>query len=309
MRRILLSTTVPALSLVAACSGAPTDDAESEAAAYTADADNYVQNGMHVDPANTADVASSPSPDAHNTGACSRARPPRGATLNHHGGALLNHAQVYNIGYGNVSAGNTMNAFTRWLVESSYVTDLGEYGVGNATFVKGFQGARSSTRSVTDSQIQGFLGHLVNTGALPRDFTGEELFIVYTEPGVTVVNNHDHNSRSCANFCGYHGSFTMPPNFVHTPPTTVNYAVIPDTSSCLDSCWVGENDRNREKTISHELAEALTDPRLNNWFDSANGQEIGDLCNSAFYTTTNGFTAQCEWSNRHGGCVHNTPAR
>jgi hypothetical protein len=121
-----------------------------------------------------------------------------------------------------------------------------------------------------------------------------------------VVNNHGGNSRSCTNFCGYHGSFGVHSN-VTSRILTVYYAVIPDTGDCVDSCWVGSNTPNREKAVSHELAESLTDPRGNKWFDSANGQEIGDLCNSAFYTTSHGYTAQCEWSDHHGGCVNNTP--
>jgi hypothetical protein len=76
---------------------------------------------------------------------------------------------------------------------------------------------------------------------------------------------------------------------------------------CVDACWVGSNLGDREKAVSHELAEALTDSRHNTWFDNANGEEIGDLCNSAFYTTTHGYIAQCEWSDHHGGCVNNTP--
>jgi hypothetical protein len=304
---IIAATAASTLPCLVGCGGSPEDDAEAEAQADTAAAAAFEQYGTHSYPAQSADGASAAtpaSPDAHNTSKCTAARPPKNATLNYHGGPLLSHAKVYNIGYGVVKDGSTFNAFTKWLVESSYVTDLGEYGIGGATFEEGFQGASTTTKTVTDSQIQGFLARLVNARRLPRD--AQSLFMVYTAPGVTVVNNHDHNLTSCKDICGYHGAFGYRPD-PSGGVLTVNYSVIPDLGGCADACWVGSNLGDREKTVSHELAEALTDSGGHTWFDNANGQEIGDLCNSAFYTTTHGYITQCEWSNRHGGCVNNTP--
>jgi hypothetical protein len=308
---IIAATAASTLPCLVACGGSPEDDAEAEAQADTAAAASFQQYGTHEYPSQgaagaSAAGASPASPDAHNTAKCSAARPPKNATLNNLGGPLLNHAKVYNIGYGAVNDGSTLNAFTKWLVDSTYVTDLGEYGVGAATFKEGFQGAATTTRTVTDSQIQGFVARLINSGRLPLDGTDQSLYMVYTSPGVTVVNDHGGNSRSCRDFCGYHGAFGFHPDaFINQ---TVYYAVIPDTGACVDACWVGSNLGDREKTVSHELAEALTDPNFNAWKNVANhGAEIGDLCNSAFYSTSHGYIAQCEWSNRHGGCVNNTP--
>jgi hypothetical protein len=52
---------------------------------------------------------------------------------------------------------------------------------------------------------------------------------------------------------------------------------------------------------SHELCEAITDPRpWTGWNDSSNS-EIGDIC--AWQTgTVNGFTIQQEWSNSQSAC-------
>jgi hypothetical protein len=290
------------------CLASSTDASRGcEAQADTAAAAAFEQYGTHSYPAQGADgasAASPASPDAHNTAKCSAARPPRNATLNFHEGPLLSHARVYNIGYGVVNDGSTLNAFTKWLVDGSYVTDLGEYGIGGATFEEGFQGASKTTKTVTDSQIQGFLARLVSTNRLPRD--AQALFMVYTAPGVTAINNNDNNKHSCRDICGWHGAFGFRPD-PRGGVLTVNYSVIPDLGGC-GTCWVGSNLGDREKAASHELAEALTDSGHHTWFDNANGgQEIGDLCNSAFYTTTHGYIAQCEWSNRHGGCVNNTP--
>ena len=52
--------------------------------------------------------------------------------------------------------------------------------------------------------------------------------------------------------------------------------------------------------LAHELEEAVTDPDLNAWFDSA-GAENGDKCAWTFgttYTTSNGALANVHWGSR-----------
>jgi serine protease len=57
----------------------------------------------------------------------------------------------------------------------------------------------------------------------------------------------------------------------------------------------------------HEYAESITDPQLNAWWDSANGEEIGDLCawtNIQVLTFSTGkFATQPLWSNASSSCV------
>lgn len=65
--------------------------------------------------------------------------------------------------------------------------------------------------------------------------------------------------------------------------------------------------------VSHEHAEAITDPRLNAWWDSGTGMENGDLCAWTFGTLTGGsynqtinghhYILQREWSNSTSSCV------
>ena len=75
---------------------------------------------------------------------------------------------------------------------------------------------------------------------------------------------------------------------------------------------------------SHEMTEAITDPLLNAWF-TAQGDEIGDLCNLMYGTNTwdsnkanqlwngNFYELQMEYSNHSnlaptsGGCVQVGP--
>ena len=67
---------------------------------------------------------------------------------------------------------------------------------------------------------------------------------------------------------------------------------------------------------SHELSESITDPLLNNWYDST-GFENGDKCAWEFGPTTTGggdvnwnthpYSIQPEGSNFSAGCVLSGP--
>ena len=70
---------------------------------------------------------------------------------------------------------------------------------------------------------------------------------------------------------------------------------------------------------SHEITEATTDPELNAWYDTANGEEIGDLCAWNFGTPTwdgglanqkwnaHFYDLQLEYNNHTASCVRLGP--
>jgi len=104
---------------------------------------------------------------------------------------------------------------------------------------------------------------------------------------------------SCQQMCGYHFHDN------HSPRNRF-YAVIPDLSSCLGACGPGDDFQARTRVVTHEVAEAVTDPGLNAWFDRTTGAEVGDICNDLVYQS-GGFALQCEWSNSAKSCVALTP--
>ena len=106
-------------------------------------------------------------------------------------------------------------------------------------------------------------------------------------------------------WCAYHGAVGSAPN--------VTYTNLPYMTDAGASC--GENSVNggsagRLDGVSivegHELAETITDPLLNAWYDSS-GSEIGDKCawfNLHNISTSGGsFAVQPLWSNAARGCV------
>lgn len=106
-------------------------------------------------------------------------------------------------------------------------------------------------------------------------------------------------------YCAYHGAVSSDPN--------ITYTDLPYITDAGANC--GENSVNAGAAGTldgvsivegHELAETITDPLLNAWWD-ANGNEIGDKCawfNLHNITTSRGtFAVQPLWSNRNNGCV------
>jgi serine protease len=106
-------------------------------------------------------------------------------------------------------------------------------------------------------------------------------------------------------YCAYHGTVSSDPN--------ITYTDLPYMTDAGGSC--GENSVNSGSAGTldgvsivegHEMAESITDPLLNAWFDSS-GQEIGDKCAwislKNISTSGGSFAVQPLWGNSAGGCV------
>jgi hypothetical protein len=102
-------------------------------------------------------------------------------------------------------------------------------------------------------------------------------------------------------WCAYHGAVSSDRNITYT-----NLPYITDAGSSCGAYSVGRLLDGVSIVEGHELAEAITDPLLNAWYDSA-GFENGDKCawiNLHDITTSKGsFAVQPLWSNAAGGCV------
>ncbi|HKT40190.1 MAG TPA: hypothetical protein VJR48_17595 [Ktedonobacterales bacterium] len=169
---------------------------------------------------------------------------------------------------------------------------------------------------VTDLQIQAEVAKAISTKGWSAGLT--HMFFVFTSKGEGSC--FDGSSTTCAftDYCAYHNYYT---NVSGHP---VIYANMPYTGTSLAGCGVSKspnNDFDADSTInvtSHEQMEAVTDPRLNAWYESS-GAEIGDKCAWNFGTLSfdggkanenwNGhfYILQQEWDNSTGGCVQARP--
>jgi hypothetical protein len=141
-------------------------------------------------------------------------------------------------------------------------------------------------------QVQAF----VSNGNLKTP-DANRLFVVYVEPGVAIMNDHDQNSTSIKDFLGYHGAFAGRDRLGYA--ADIHYAVI-----AYPGGYNFTSQRNGlpsdfaqlTEVTSHELAEAVTDPNVNyktlGWYDPQRG-EIGDIVNLQTFTM-NGYVVQKE---------------
>ena len=161
-----------------------------------------------------------------------------------------------------------------------------------------------STQIATELQAQITAGHLP-APAVDAQGRPNTVYVVFFPPGTTV---NDGTGNSCTSWCAYHNEGGRSGN--------INYAVIPDmgsTSACHTGCddqCTTDNVGISLASVSHELAEAITDPSRG-WADpSGNGVENGDIC-----TTKGGvqkdtdivpgttIKAQYIWSERYKECL------
>jgi hypothetical protein len=188
----------------------------------------------------------------------------------------------------------TDNFFTN-ITNSPYMDLLNQYGAYRGLF-EGHDIAPSSTSppasgtTVFDSQIQAMLKGEIASGRVPSPSDANQLYFVLTPPDV-VINDGQTSSPS---FGGYHSYFKDDALGVMVHYAVIVFPIGPSTDYAFP--LIGYN-------ASHELAEAVTDPEGNAWFDhtiGTNGGEIGDLGLSLEYAL-NGYNVTGVWSNKDNG--------
>jgi hypothetical protein len=108
-------------------------------------------------------------------------------------------------------------------------------------------------------------------------------------------------------FCAYHGNFS-------SNGKAVLYSYLTDasfnTAGCDEGISWGPNGQlasDREVVLmTHEFIETVTDPLGSTWWNSYDGNEIGDNCNQIPATISLGshiYVVQQEWSNISSSCV------
>jgi hypothetical protein len=168
---------------------------------------------------------------------------------------------------------------------------LAQYGAGHGTFKQHDNVALSTPGGVfvgtggfeiTDQSIRDMLDANISDPNGPVSYPdANTVYFVFTAPGSSVdyaVNN---------NFVGYHSSFT------DSRGETVVYAVIPHAADGSTSAF-----DQMTNTSSHELAEAVTNPTGQGWYDDQiqGENEIGDLADHVSGLLA-GYNVQGEWSN------------
>ena len=183
-----------------------------------------------------------------------------------------------------VGATKNSDALVSWMISSApYWSLLAQYGVGAGEFL-------GSTVLDADTFYQqgdiqggfigaGTLGWRIEQAiaALPADDAGvANAWVVF----LSAVNVDLGDGKTCQWALGYHWTNGAQP-----------YSVIPECGAS-------------GTTITHEIAEMVTDPTGAGWYSDADiqpaGGEIGDLCN--FPISFEGKLVTALWSNADGDC-------
>ena len=249
----------------------------------------------------SANAAPAAHPQPHTTIA---PRPPHaapmasGGPLYSHGGPVQNAPRVYLLfwGWGSDPYGEQgyLQNFLSKVGCTSWLNTVSQYGGG---YCSSYQGAWSDSSvpptTPTDAQIQSEALAFANYLGLSHGDTNAQL-VVATPTGHST-------SGFGSSYCAYHGVVSG---------TTLTYTDLPYMPDAGYSCGWGSVTGSALDGVSivegHELAEAITDPELNAWYD-ANGSEIGDICAwtglGNVYLNGSYFAMQPLWSNRANGCV------
>ncbi len=225
-------------------------------------------------------------------------RPLLKSNLINHGGPVQNAPVVYIDfwGWGSDPSGEQsyLTNFLGSVGGSNWLASVNQYGASNNTRLGGTWSDSTAVPSApSDAQIQATAAR-----AASHFGTGGSVNVE-----IVVATPTGHSTPGFGTqWCAYHGAVSSNPN--------ITYTDLPYMSDAGASCGSGSVTGSSLDGVSivegHELAETITDPLLNAWYD-AGGEENGDLCAwTGLHTiSTSGgtFAVQPLWSNSAGGCV------
>lgn len=161
---------------------------------------------------------------------------------------------------------------------TTYIQNKGGLGAAyldtSAYPASGCQDNATPGNCLTDAQLQAEVKKVMAA----KNLTGglNKIFFVFTSFGEGSCFNSSNASCAYTQYCAYHSYFNV-------GATPVVYANEPygNTTVCqLRGAPSPNADPAADAAVtsaSHELSEAITDPKLNAWF-TASGNENGDLC-------------------------------
>jgi hypothetical protein len=132
---------------------------------------------------------------------------------------------------------------------------------------------------LTDANIASIVSSATTSGRLPADSNG--VYVVLTDKATTAT------SGFCTQYCGWHDHTTI-------SGKDIKYAFVGNAETqCASACGATSPSPNNTpgadgaaSVLAHELEEAVTDPNLNAWYSSFDGQENADKCAWTYGTTS-----------------------
>jgi hypothetical protein len=244
--------------------------------------------------------------------------------LYHGGPVMLGTVNVYYIWYGlwDFTQDNTntlLNAFGTGIGGTPYFNiNTTYYSSSTSNSVSGlvklssqaspYIDKNSQGTALSDANVQAVVAKALTTGGGPLTVDTNGVYFVLTSKEVKET------SGFCTQYCAWHTHGTIAGN-------DIKFGFIGNPLQCPSSCSAQTTTPNGNlgadgmaNLIAHELAESVTDPDLNAWYDTR-GQENADKCAWTFGTTSTLSTGakynvtwgsmkwllQRNWVNANGG--------
>lgn len=213
--------------------------------------------------------------------------------MTYHGGKVLSAPRYYNIYWGNYwwdhqDQTTWFEDFTRAVAPSwELASQVAEYSVGGMELGGGVFGGgvvvhEDPPPTITDRDLEDFIERQIEAKVVPPA-DEHNVYSVFLAPGIKIANEDGA--------LAYHG-----PSIYGFREIMVHF-----DSYVLD---VASRDV-AAVSYSHEMAETMTDPDLDGWWDDSIGGErgeVGDVC-QGHLGNVGTYTIQQEWSNAENGCV------
>lgn len=213
-----------------------------------------------------------------------------------HAGAVLHSSETYALFWDSARSYPSSSKFLLSQLLGAVAADSGtlnnpfattsQYadGVGRAQYSSAFRGAFSDLSTgyggcpgvsscVTDSQVRAEVQNMINANALPHN--ADQIFTLFTPPGVRVCSDGAGALCSITDFCSYHGTFRA------SDGAQIVYAVQPWTAATACSDFITYFPAGTDPGLQlasplvSALLGALVDPHLDGWYGTS-GAEIGD---------------------------------
>jgi hypothetical protein len=318
--------------VIAACGGAassgPGEDAGGEPRDGAGDV-GLVEDASHADTSTGGDAGSDwdgggfdsggskdtgAAHDASDSGAADTSTVPDAAwtiavptnipQVQDNGAAVLKTPVFQSISFSGYDQTAAIDAFVESVGTTTYWTDaVAEYGVGPATVQPPVHLTAMAPGKIDDSAIGGWLATTLASNVGLMSPSANALYII-SYPSTTTVTLE--GSNSCTGFGAYHNSAAV-------GGVQVAYAIIPECTYAPSTTLQTTTD-----SLSHELAEATTDPvpipyanstwqgtDVNHTFwevITGGDGELGDMCSffsSSFFTPAGySYDVQRIWSNK-----------
>ena len=182
---------------------------------------------------------------------------------------------------------NTTNPYVRVTTDKTGSKSIGLQGPYNAslssTNIINWSPSNSYVfgSTLSDANVQSLVIQAITANGRPDP---NAIYLVLTSSDV------NESSGFCSKYCGWHTYSSMTVNGVLG---VVKYGFIGNPDRCITACAVQTTASPNNlpgidgmaSIIAHEMEEIVTDPLLNNWYNS-NGYENADMCAWTFGNTT-----------------------